>query len=125
MSEVISSEACGSVIVKGLRLHAYHGVGEQERIVGNEFEVDVTLDFPAAAAMESDDIGRTVSYADVVDIVKNCMEPAASLVEHIAYRIYQSIVGLYPEITHGSVTVYKLHPPISAELDRVGFRYAW
>ena len=35
-----------------LRLHAFHGVLEQERRVGNDFEVSVTVGYPVVIGSE-------------------------------------------------------------------------
>jgi len=125
MSATIPSDAVGTVIVKGLRLLAYHGIAPQEKVVGNEFEIDIELSFIAAKAMNDDDLTYTVSYAQVVSVIRKCMETPSDLVENVVYRIYKALAESFPAVVHGRVTLYKLHPPIPAELEKVGFSYAW
>ena len=36
----------GTISIKGLRLLGRHGVAEQERRVGNEFQIDISIDVP-------------------------------------------------------------------------------
>ena len=115
----------GTVVVEGLRIFAYHGVEPQETAVGNTFEVDVKVDFYAEPAMRSDRVDLTVSYAEIVDIVKTEMEFPSKLLEHVCLRIYQSLTHRYPQISGGSIAIYKLQPPISAELARAGFVFRW
>ena len=125
MSAALPPDAVGTVIVRGLRMQAYHGVAPQEKIVGNVFEVDAELSFAAAKAMTDDDLNHTVSYAGVVAVIRECMAQPSDLVENVVYRIYKALCESFPEVKHGRVTLYKLHPPIPAELEKTGFSYAW
>ncbi|MCM1068114.1 MAG: dihydroneopterin aldolase [Muribaculaceae bacterium] len=115
----------GTVAVEGLRIYAHHGVDPQETKVGNIFEVTVKVDFNAEHAMRSDRVDLTVSYADIVDIVKSEMAFPSKLLEHVCLRIYQNVTHRYSQITGGMIAIYKLQPPISAELDRAGFIFRW
>lgn len=115
----------GCVEVQGLKVFARHGISEQENLVGNVFEVDVAVYFDAMGAMRLDRLDLTVSYADLVEIVKTEMLPYSKLVEHVVYRIYESICKRYPFVTGGRIAVYKPQPPLSAELRRAGFSFSW
>ena len=46
-------------------------------------------------------------------------EPSA-LLEHVACRIGQAVCREFPRVSKAVVTVDKLRPPMSAEMDRVG-----
>jgi len=54
-------------------LRAHHGVGEVERIVGNDFRIDIRLRYDASRAMHSDSIASAINYATVVEIVRSEM----------------------------------------------------
>lgn len=115
-----------SITITGLRITAYHGVMPQERRVGNQFIVDIRLDVDAKKAMESDDLSGTVNYAEVIEIVKHEMAIPSKLLEHVAARIRQALNLRYgARINGGSVTVSKLAPPISVQLDSVSFTTRW
>lgn len=102
-----------SITVRDIRIFAYHGVYEHERSNGNEFSVDITLNFDAQCAMRFDDLENTVNYAEVIDIVANIMAVPSDLLEHVAYRIIAAIVEAFPIVSGGSVSVTKIHPPVS------------
>ena len=57
------------IFLDNVRFFAYHGVGEQEREVGNEFVINLKLKVDIARAAETDDVTHTVSYADVYENV--------------------------------------------------------
>lgn len=112
--------------VSGLKLTAYHGVMPQERKVGNEFTVDITLKVDADKAMLSDDITDTVNYAEVVDIVKIQMAVPSKLLEHAAWRIRKALTDRFGTLIYGgSVSIAKMAPPISAQLHSVSFTTQW
>lgn len=102
-----------TIAVDRLRLRACHGVSHQERNVGNDFEVSVSLDYPPALeAAATDDLTFTVNYADLVDIVKEQMATPSQLLENVAHRIRAALVARYPRCRSGRVVVTKLLPPI-------------
>ena len=82
-----------TITLDSLRFYAYHGVGAQERMVGNEFEVTVSVEIPP---VYTDDLSATVSYADIAAIVGEEMAEPSDLIEHVAVRI--------PSGYHGAIT---------------------
>lgn len=115
----------GTVCVEGLRVYAYHGVLNQETVVGNTFEVDIKLNFPCFSAMTSDDIETSINYAEVVDIVKEVMKTPSLLIENVAYRLYEALNTRWQNINGGHIKISKLQPPISADMNRAAFEFNW
>lgn len=106
-----------TIEVDRLRVMSRHGVLDQERTVGNIFEVSLSLVYPPALrAVESDSVDDTLNYARAIEIVKKVMSEPSALIEHVAGRIRADLVAAYPEIESGRITVSKLAPPVSAEL---------
>ena len=60
------------ILLRGVRFHAFIGVGEQERCVGNDYILDLRIGYSLANAMESDDVMDTLNYAEVYDLIKEC-----------------------------------------------------
>lgn len=112
------------ITVSGLRLYCHHGVGEQERRVGNWFTFDITLHYDASAAMATDDVARALSYADVIALVRREAAVPSRLLEHLAGRILRAVVAEWPAITAGSITVAKPHPPVGQPV-AASFTVAW
>lgn len=109
-----------SIQIENIRFYAYHGVLEQEQIVGNHFSVSVLLEADIAEATETDELDATISYADVCDIVKEEMTIPSKLLEHVAGRIYRKLKSSFSRITALEVKVYKLNPPGCGETERAG-----
>lgn len=114
-----------SVHIDSMRLFAKHGVLPQERAVGNTFEVSVRIDFDARRAMLSDSLDATINYSEVVNIIQSEMSKTSLLLENVAYRIQKALTQRFSLITGGHISIYKLQPPISAELQRIGFSLDW
>lgn len=101
------------ITLRDLRFHARHGVMEQERRVGNEFAVDVTVTVAATEGILRDELEGTVSYADLYEVVRQEMSVPSQLLEHVAYRIGQSIRREFYQVKGVTVSVTKLSPPIA------------
>ena len=117
----------GTISINGLRLLGRHGVAEQERRVGNEFQVDIRLDVPCSdRAMASDSLADTINYARVVELVREEMSHPSALIEAVAGRIRRRLDAEFPGlIVSGEITVAKLAPPIPAQLTSVAFTTRW
>jgi dihydroneopterin aldolase len=114
-----------SIVINDLRIYAYHGVGEQEQRVGNNFSLTIRVGYDATRAMESDDIADAVSYADIVETAKRVMATPSRLLEHVAKRLADAILEQYSTVTSLSIEILKITPPISADLASAGFSYSW
>ncbi len=114
-----------SIEINNIRIYARHGVGEQERNVGNTFEVSVRLDCDLSRSMESDSVCDTINYAEVIELVKEEMSHPSQLLEHVAGRLRSSIIERYPTVRGGMIRVAKLVPPVSAQLASVAITTRW
>ena len=100
------------IALRGLSARAIHGVLPEEHVAPQPFVVDLALWVDGSDAARSDDIAKTVSYAEVADVVATIVKgPAVRLIETLAHRIADAIVSM--ERVHGvEVTVHKPEAPI-------------
>ncbi len=104
-----------------LRIHAHHGVLPQERVVGADFFVSLRLQVEAdEEAIRRDDISGTISYADVIDTVRQEIQTAANLLEHVALRIGNCLLERFPRIVSLDIRIDKENPPTGSQSDAVG-----
>ncbi len=108
----------GTILLENMKFHAFHGVLPEERIVGNTYSVTVkfTLDFSKAA--KEDNLDETINYAEVYELVKNEMLQASKLIEHVAQRILDRILGQFPQMKSLEVRLSKHNPPVSGEVEK-------
>jgi len=103
--------------LKAMKFYAYHGVGEQERIVGNHFIVTVLLTAPLGKAIENDHLDDTINYASVYEIVKQEMHIPSRLLEHVAGRIIRALKASFSQIEEIELKVSKINPPFGGDID--------
>lgn len=108
----------GIIAVEGIRLHAYHGCLEEEARIGTDYCVDVNVDYDYSKAASTDDLSDTVDYVVIYRIVKSQMAIRSKLIEHVAKRIYDEIIKVYPAINSLEVKVAKSNPPVNGLVDR-------
>jgi dihydroneopterin aldolase len=108
--------------LKKMIFYAYHGVLEQEQIVGNTFHVDLKLFLNLDKAIQTDNLNDTLNYAAVFDLVKKEMTVPSRLLEHIAGRIIQKIKQTYPFIQKIEIRLAKLNPPVDGEMGEAAVR---
>ena len=109
------------VFVRGLALHAYHGVMEHEAKVGQSFKLDLTLDIDLTEASRSDKLADTVGYDQVVETASRTFcARRYRLVEAAAGAVADAVLARFPQVAAVRVTVHKPHAPIAATFDDVG-----
>ena len=106
--------------LKKLRFHAFIGVGAQERLTGNDFEVDLRLQTDVSVAMKTDDVTNTVSYAEAYHEVALVMAEPCNLGEHAAIKMAERMMKRWPQITAVDVKLIKINPPMGADCDGAG-----
>lgn len=108
------------ILLRRLRYHAFHGVMEQERTVGNDYEVSLRIKYNIAKAMVSDEVEDTVNYAEVSALVDREMRVPSKLLEHVAGRIGERLFQNFPQIEELELHIIKVNPPMGADCDGAG-----
>lgn len=108
------------IYLRNVRFHAFHGVLPQERIVGNDYLVNLVLDYDFSSAMKTDDLQGTLNYAEVYQKVREEMVVPSKLLEHVAGRIAHRLFSDFPEIQKLQLSITKVNPPMGADSDGAG-----
>ncbi len=108
------------IYLRNVRFHAFHGVLPQEGIVGNDYLVNLVLDYDFSSAMKTDDLQGTLNYAEVYQKVREEMAVPSKLLEHVAGRIAHRLFSDFPEIQKLQLSITKVNPPMSADSDGAG-----
>jgi dihydroneopterin aldolase len=109
------------IFIKGLSLHAYHGVLAYESKVGQSFSIDLTLEIDLSDAARSDKVMDTVSYDKVAECASKtfCAKPY-KLIEAAAGKVADAVLADFPRVLSVEVTIHKPHAPIAAIFSDVG-----
>ena len=110
-----------SIFIKGLALHAYHGVMAHEAKVGQTFTLDLKLTIDLSAAARSDKVADTVSYDKVVECASEAFcGQRFRLIEAAAGQVADAMLAAFPPVREIAVTIHKPHAPIAATFSDVG-----
>lgn len=108
------------IYISDMEFYSYHGVLPEENRLGQRFYVDLVLHTSLQAAGESDDLSKTVNYADAYAEIKTIMDgEPVQLIETLAERIAQRMLSLYPMVRQAQVKVTKPSPPFPGPLTGV------
>ena len=109
----------GIIEIEGMKFYAYHGYFESERIIGNEFVVDISIETDCSAAGASDKLEDALNYQAVYELVKAEMRVNSHLLEHVAQRILDSLSAKFPNVQNAKIKVSKMNPPMGGEIEKV------
>jgi dihydroneopterin aldolase len=110
-----------TIFIKGLVIHARHGVMDHETEVGQRFVIDLELYSDLSEPSRTDHLSDTVSYANVVTTAVAAFKNVNyKLLERAAGAVADAILAAFPRIRAVKVTVHKPHAPIAAIFEDVG-----
>ncbi len=108
------------IIIKGLKLFAYHGVNPEEKVDGQNFVLDITALLNADIAKASDNVDDTVSYAKIIKTARAVFtERSYDLIEVAANKVGVEIMKQYPRLQQVTVLLMKPEAPIKADFEYV------
>ncbi len=108
------------IIVKDLKIFAYHGVNPEEKESGQNFIFDIEAFLPLDKPCETDDVNDTVSYAKIIKTVRRIVTSEKNdLLEHVAKRVADGLFEDFPKIEMLKITLKKPEAPIKADFGYV------
>jgi dihydroneopterin aldolase len=114
-----------SIQLNNVEFYGYHGLYQEEQILGNTFLVNLSIDFiPEVTKINS--IHETIDYVMVYDLVKGRMQTVSPLLETIAEDIANAIFEKFPiaqkvtlEITKTKVFINSLNGNMSVSVIKI------
>lgn len=101
-----------SIQLTGIRCYGYTGYLPEEQVLGQWFEVDLTLWLDLAKAGKSDRIEDTLDYRAAISTVKNIIKNQKfALIEKLAAAIADELLQL-PQVKQIRVQLSKPAAPI-------------
>jgi len=89
----------------------YHGLYPEEKKLGNNYAVDIDIDFNPKEGL-IDQLDQTIDYVQVYTIVKKWMEIPTPLLETLVGKIADELLLSQPLAKKVLVKITKLHLPI-------------
>ena len=111
-----------TIELKGLRFFAEHGMYAEERKVGNQFEIDLSVDYKAQKHVITS-MEETLNYVDIYRIIEEVFSKHKFLLETCAMEISDAIYEHFSQIKSISLSIKKINPPITNFTGSVGITY--
>ena len=108
-----------SVHLHDLHFHSFHGIHAEEKILGNDYVVNLSAAFPEAFEVIYS-IHDTVNYADLYNIIRERMNMPTPLLETVIMEIGDEIHREFPELRSINISIKKLQPPIEGIIGSAG-----
>jgi dihydroneopterin aldolase len=105
--------------IEGMEFYAFHGHFEVEKIAGNRFIVNLSIEADCSKAAQTDRLEDTLDYQKAYLAVKEEMAIPSDLLEHVAQRIISRIRHEFPQAIKVKVKVSKMNPPMGGQIEKV------
>ena len=109
------------ILIRELRIFAYHGVFAEEKEKGQNFELDIDAGVDISSPCETDNVDDTVSYAEIIEETQKIFTSQKDdLVERAAERVAQGLFERFGKIKSLRILLKKPDAPIEADFGWVG-----
>lgn len=100
-------------------IYAHHGAFEEERRLGQRFEIDVELGLDLEHAAIADRLDQSIDYEKVYKMIYDSVtEKKFHLIESLAHHIISKLLDAFP-VESVTVRIRKPNVPINGSLDHV------
>jgi dihydroneopterin aldolase len=101
-----------AIQISGIRCYGYTGYFPEEQVLGQWFEVDLTIWMDLSVTGSDDQLENTLNYADVVERVTNLLETSRfKTIEKLNAVIIEAVLAFDPvQKVHSRLV--KVSPPI-------------
>lgn len=109
------------VLLNNLRFHSHIGVYPEEKKIGQDLGIDISIETNIDYQTIHEDLTKTLSYGDVYRATAAVVAKSrVDLLETLAYDIITTLKTKFgAKIAHVEVTIRKFNTPIDGVLDNV------
>ena len=114
------------ITIKALKFRGKHGYYENERLEGNDFELDVSAWGNFREAAQNRELNATFNYEHVETVAKNVLHgDSEKLIETLCMKIGDQLFEKSPRIKKLNVALRKLNPPINVPAGYAEISMTW
>lgn len=101
-----------AIEIQGLRYYGYVGYFPEEQVLGQWFEVELSLWLDLSVVGQNDELEDTLNYAEVVELVRKLIETAKfKTIERLNTAIVEAILD-FKQVQKVCSRLVKVSPPI-------------
>lgn len=108
-----------TITLENMEFYAFHGCYTEEQRVGNRFRVDLTVDYNAHLAAQTDDVANALNYLALYEIVRREMRIKSHILENVALRTLKALFENFSALETAEIRISKLAPPLGGQLQGV------
>jgi len=105
--------------ILGMKFHSFIGHYDEEKQIGNKFNVDLKVKTDCTKAAETDNLKYALDYVELYNLIKTEMQKKCNLVENVTERIKSVIFEKFAQVEHIYIKISKLSPKIGGMVDEV------
>jgi dihydroneopterin aldolase len=103
------------IALHGVEFFAWHGFYPEEQKTGNNFVVDIEVEFTPGDNIYADELNNTVDYELLYDIICDEMKLTKKLIDTVAQAIMDRVKNKYTFVDSIELTIKKLNPLVGAK----------
>lgn len=108
-----------SLKINGIKLYGNHGITEDERRVGAQYEIDVIVVYSEEHSANQDELSQVVDYTSLYGCVKRAFQGNSfKLIESSADKMAQTVLDEFNPVREVTIRLRK-RPPFEASMDLV------
>lgn len=99
------------VHLNDLCFNSFHGIYDEEKILGNDYMIDASVEFHEELQVINS-INSTINYVDIYNIIRERMGVPTPLLETVIMEIGNEIHNEFPQAKSINISIKKMYPPI-------------
>lgn len=103
--------------LEGVRFIAPVGYFPEERLLKNEFLVNLNVGFEVQESSDTESLDHTVDYSRLFEICQFHFRKEALLLETLANEILEDIILDYHFVEEINIKINKINPPIVGDIE--------
>ncbi len=110
-----------TITLSKLHFFAYHGLYPEEKKIGAEFEVELSVSFCPASKIT--DLDETVNYETLYRLLREEMKKSRELLETFVMEVARAIHHSFPLVKKIEISVTKVQIPLVEFTGNVSVHY--
>ena len=106
-----------TIQLSGMHFYAYHGYYESERMMGNYFVLNVSLQVDTFDSAKAG-IDDTINYEGLYQLCHQRMQKTELLLETVVFKLIEDIKSSYPQLIRGHVSLEKIGPQLGGKIEK-------
>jgi len=111
-----------SIHLHNIRMFAFHGLYEDEKVLGNEFELNVTVKHHPSLVHVAH-MSQTIDYVAVYHLIAERMQQPTPLLETVITDMAHLILERFAQAEEVYLSIRKMRPPINHIEGSVGVSF--